>query len=95
MSAMPFSLVVYDIADDRRRSTVASILGDFGPRVQLSVFEVELLTPSVHATLLRRLAEAIDDVEDQVRVYDLAGLSNRRTIIGNRVLEEREPFYIV
>jgi len=35
-------LVAYDIADDDRREGVALYLSGYGPRVQLSVFDVEL-----------------------------------------------------
>jgi CRISPR-associated protein Cas2 len=36
--------VTYDIADDRRREDVATLLSGYGPRVQLSVFECEFRT---------------------------------------------------
>lgn len=92
---MPFALVAYDIASDRRRAEVAAVLADLGPRVQLSVFEVELPGPRARAELVRRLAAILDEDEDQVRIYDLHSLDARRTILGNRVLEERQPFHIV
>ena len=39
-------VVTYDIADDRRREDVATLLSGYGPRVQLSVFECDLPTPA-------------------------------------------------
>jgi CRISPR-associated protein Cas2 len=35
-------LITYDIADDRRREDVATVLSGYGPRVQLSVFECDI-----------------------------------------------------
>jgi CRISPR-associated protein Cas2 len=32
-------LIAYDIADDRRREDVATVLSGYSPRVRLSVFE--------------------------------------------------------
>lgn len=92
---MSFALVAYDIASDRRRAEVAAVLADLGPRVQLSVFEVKLPGPRAREELLRRLIALIDEDEDQVRVYDMHSLDARRTILGNRVLEERQGFHIV
>jgi CRISPR-associated protein Cas2 len=92
---MPYALIAYDITSDRRRAEVSALLSEFGPRVQLSVFEIEFPGPRVRADLLRRLADLIDDDEDQVRVYDLHSLTTRRTILGDRVLEERQPFYLI
>lgn len=37
-----FYVASYDIADDRRRSAVSDLLHSLGPRVQQSVFELEL-----------------------------------------------------
>lgn len=92
---MQFALIAYDIASDKRRADVSALLAEFGPRVQLSVFEVEFPSHRARTTLLARLSEMIDDVEDQIRIYDLHSLSSRRTILGERTLEERVPFLIV
>ena len=66
-------LVCYDIADDRRRDRLAGALLDFGPRLQESVFLLDLdeellvrlkervtkvhFQPSVKARLAQQLAE--------------------------------------
>lgn len=92
---MPFALVTYDIASDTRRAVLSALLSELGARVQLSVFEIEFSGPRARADLLRRIVGLIDDDEDQVRIYDLHSLSARRTILGNRVLEERQPFYVL
>lgn len=89
-------LVAYDISDDRRRSKVSELLESYGPRVQLSVFEAELATPAEERTLLGRLRDLIDLVEDQIRVYPIPdGPARRRLIIGDHRLQEKVPFILV
>lgn len=92
---MPYAVVVYDVADDRRRAALSALLCELGPRVQLSVFEVELPSPRDRTELCRHVMGIIDQDEDQVRIYDLYSFAAKRTILGNRILEERQPFYVV
>lgn len=92
---MIYALVTYDIANDRRRAALSAILSDLGPRVQLSVFEIELPSTQARAELDRRIAATINPDEDQVRIYLIPSMSVRRSIIGNRTLEERHPFYVL
>ncbi len=56
-------VVTYDIADDRRREDVATLLSGYGPRVRLSVFECDLRTRREAAALRSKLRELIDPVE--------------------------------
>ncbi len=89
-------LITYDIADDRRREDVATLLSGYGPRVQLSVFECELRTRHEAAGLRAALRDLIDPIEDQVRVYPLDDHAARAVVvIGARVIEERQDFWIV
>lgn len=89
-------VVTYDIADDRRREDVATVLSGYGPRVQLSVFECDLRTRREAAMLQATLRDLIDPVEDQVRLYPLDDRSARKVaVIGARVIEERQDFWIV
>ena len=89
-------VVTYDIADDRRREDVATLLSGYGPRVQLSVFECDVRTRREAATLRAKLREMIDPVEDQVRLYPLDERSAARvSVIGARMIEERQDFWIV
>ena len=89
-------VVTYDIADDSRREDVATLLSGYGPRVQLSVFECDLRTRREAAALRSRLRELIDPVEDQVRLYPLdASAARQVAVIGARVIEERQDFWIV
>jgi CRISPR-associated protein Cas2 len=89
-------LVAYDIADDRRRDDVATLLSGFGPRVQLSVFECDLPSMRESALLQAKLRALIDPVEDQIRLYPLDERATRKVVvIGARVIEERQDFWII
>jgi CRISPR-associated protein Cas2 len=89
-------VVTYDIADDRRREDVATLLSGYGPRVRLSVFECDLRTRREAAALRSKLRELIDPVEDQVRLYPLGDRAALQVaVIGARVIEERQDFWIV
>ena len=89
-------VVTYDIADDRRREDVATVLSGYGPRVQLSVFECELRTRREWASLQAKLRELTGPVEDQVRLYPLDDRASRQVrVIGARIIEERQDFWII
>lgn len=63
-------VVGFDVSDNRRLYRVARELGNFGRRVQKSVFECHL-TPEQLAKLQKRLARIINADEDHVRYYPL------------------------
>ena len=89
-------VICYDIADDRRREDVATLLSGYGPRVQLSVFDCDLRSRREAAALQAKIRSLIDPVEDQVRLYPLDERSARSaTVIGARTIEERQDFWIV
>jgi CRISPR-associated protein Cas2 len=89
-------VIAYDIADDRRRDDVATLLSGYGPRVQLSVFECELRSAREAARLRVKLRELIEPAEDQIRLYPLDEKTVRGLVVlGARVLEERQDFWIV
>ena len=67
-------LVSYDIADDKRRSKVFTLLRDNGDHVQYSVFFCELNRREL-AALKSRLTAEIHQSEDQVLVVDLGPAS--------------------
>jgi CRISPR-associated endonuclease Cas2 len=85
----------YDIGDDRRRSSVSDLLHALGPRVQQSVFEIEVDSKADTMRLVDRLNDMVDTYDDQVRLYRVPGLVADRHIIGERRLEERQAFYIL
>ena len=72
-----FVAIAYDVADDRRRAEVARILGDFGTRVQRSVFECSL-TAAEARTLEARLRRAIKPPRDLLRIYRLCAACRSR-----------------
>jgi CRISPR-associated protein Cas2 len=89
-------VIAYDIADDRRREDVATVLSGYGPRVQLSVFECELANAHAAAELQLHLRRLIDADEDQIRSYPLDGqAASQAVVLGARVIEERQDFWIV
>lgn len=89
-------VVAYDIADDERREDVAMFLSGYGPRVQLSVFEVELPDPDAAQAFRDRLRVIIDKDDDQIRLYRLTPETmSQRVIYGARRIEERTDFWIV
>jgi CRISPR-associated protein Cas2 len=89
-------VVTYDIADDRRREDVATLLSGYGPRVQLSVFECEFRTRRETGSVRGKLRDLIDPVQDQVRLYPLDDRAARQiAVIGARTIEERQDFWII
>lgn len=90
-----FFVASYDIADDRRRRDVSDLLHAVGPRVQQSVFEIEVGGKAEMQSLMRAVRGSIDWEDDQVRFYRLPGPVLDREILGDRRLEERRRFYIV
>ena len=88
-------VVVYDIADDRRRADVSGALEKLGPRVQFSVFECQLPHKAAVDALIKELGTLVDPVEDQVRLYVLGRRPASPRIVGSRVLQEWRDFWIV
>ena len=64
-----FSVVCYDIPDDRRRNRVGKILEGYGARVQKSVFECDMKQEHLKQ-LQQKLSKAISP-EDTLRYYHL------------------------
>jgi len=67
---MQMTLVIYDIASDKRRRKVVKILESYGNRVQESAFELEI-RPTEMRTLKKKLNFVIEDDEDNIRIYQL------------------------
>ena len=67
---MPYFVLAYDIADDRRRDRLVKILEDHLVRVQESVFEGHI-SDRQHLRLLEDVGGVIDYRQDNVRVYTL------------------------
>ncbi|MCC6314057.1 MAG: CRISPR-associated endonuclease Cas2 [Thermomicrobiales bacterium] len=74
-------LVTYDVATEtsagrRRLRRVANVCLAFGQRVQKSVFECRV-TEAQLEDLEHRLRREIDETEDSLRIYRLAGPRER------------------
>lgn len=91
---MPYAIAMYDIASNRRRARVSDLLLDFGPRVQQSVFELDVTHDRDLETLRSNIANLIDLSEDQVRLYQLPP-ATRPIILGSHTLQERIPYLIL
>ncbi|MDO9559981.1 MAG: CRISPR-associated endonuclease Cas2 [Syntrophales bacterium] len=63
-------IVAYDIADPKRLSRIAKIMLDYGTRVQKSIFEVTLTTPTFRE-MKDRVEQVIVNEEDGVKYFPL------------------------
>ena len=76
-------LVTYDVACNRRRQKVASILEAYGRLVQFSVFEC-ILEGKKYQELKKKLVRYVKVPEDNVRFYPLSSHAlNQVEIWGN------------
>lgn len=71
VSVKTFTLVIYDISDNKRRLKLAKILLGFGCRVQESAFEA-MLTKQQLKNLLDKVHRFACD-EDNIRIYRIRG----------------------
>lgn len=73
-SAQCFVLVIYDIADNKRRLRLSKYLMGYGMRVQKSAFEM-MISRKKYEKLLRELPGYLSpaDSEDSVRLYKIQG----------------------
>lgn len=63
-----FTIISYDVVDDRRRTKVFKLLKGYGTHVQYSVFECDLDTEQF-ARLGQLLKQQIDLHTDSIRCY--------------------------
>jgi CRISPR-associated protein Cas2 len=75
---MRIYLVCYDITDDDTRLEVSKILGEYGERVQRSVFEVAIRSEAELEWLRARLEEALGGDTPELRFYPLCGRCRAR-----------------
>jgi CRISPR-associated protein Cas2 len=84
------TVICFDVSDPRRLYRVARELGNFGVRVQKSVFECYLRDDEL-ARLQKRLAKHIDANEDQVRYYFLCGKDVEAVTVDGPGSVTRDP----
>lgn len=89
-------LVAYDIAHERRLVKVAKILGDYGVRVQKSIFEVSIPSRRIMETMKGRIEKVIDHDEDGVKYFPLCGkCAETVEIIGQGVFTDPDSEYTI
>ena len=90
MADKAFTLVVYDIPDDRRRTKLHDRLLDFGSPVQYSVFEC-LVDRDELKKMQAMIQKTISKRRDHVRIYFLCTTCTGKTWVssGAEVLEEQ------
>ncbi len=93
-------LVTYDVSTEtregrRRLRRVAIVCLGYGQRVQQSVFECRV-TEAQLEEMEHRLRKEIDEAEDSLRIYRLAGPRERHVrIFGARpAFDPREPLIV-
>ena len=74
-------IVCFDICDEKRLRRVSREMGNFGVRVQKSVFECHL-DESEYKELQSRLAKLIKETEDTVRYYPVCSKDQGAILIN-------------
>lgn len=88
-------VIVYDIADDRRRGRLHTALLGFGTPVQFSVFEC-WVTAEEFAQLQKRVQKVIRPRKDHVRYYFLCNsCAQRASATGSHELTAPKEVIVV
>ena len=87
-------LVCYDIRDDRRRGKLAGALLDFGPRLQESVFLLDL-DEELLARMKERVEKTVDLTSDLLHMFPLCGTcAGKVWALGPKPLPADSQYYI-
>jgi CRISPR-associated protein Cas2 len=89
-----FTVISYDVGDDRRRDRVLQFLKGYGTHVQQSVFECHLTARQL-AEVQEGLRALIDARADDVRCYLLDAAAVRRIRVLGRAKVSRAPQYFL
>lgn len=81
-----YALVIYDIAENKKRTQFAKFMNAFGTRVQKSCFEAAIPL-STFKKMLKGIEKYADD-KDSIRVYRLTSKSQVYTWGKEGVVEE-------
>lgn len=79
-----FTVIAFDIVDDRTRYRVVKALRRYAVRVQKSVFEASELKPKAFQRLRQEVERLIDADQDKVRYYFLCGSCVPRVELSGR-----------
>ena len=89
------TLLAYDITSPKRLARVARICGDFGVRVQYSIFECRLEEPDL-TRFWNLLLDEIDRTEDRLVAYQIDARCAKKTLTaGTMVCSEKVVCYLV
>lgn len=90
-----FTIISYDIVEDKRRTKVMKYLLGYGARVQYSVFECDL-TPDQFAKVHKDLAGLVDIQTDSVRCYQLNATAIKQIkLIGRGQVMLLPPYFFI
>lgn len=90
-----FTVIAFDVADDRRRRKLVRVLESFGYRALESVFEA-WLTPDERRRLEERALRCIKADEDRLAFYALPEADRCDTIVlGSGTLAPNERHWLV
>jgi CRISPR-associated protein Cas2 len=88
-------VVVYDIADDKRRLKLSNFLEGYGRRVQESVFECFMSLDEMRR-LHKKVGRRVKPLEDNVRFYWLAADAMSKVLtIGSEPPSAPPEAYII
>lgn len=88
-----FTVVIYDVADDKRRVKLANLLLGYTVRVQYSGFEGFLSMKQLD-TMTLKIKALIDHEMDRVRIYRIAGVP-QMIVLGRTPAIEEEEFTVL
>ncbi len=90
-----FTLVIYDIPDNKRRTKLATFLEGYGRRVQKSAFECFLSLDEMKK-LHNQVNRRVKPEEDNVRFYWIAADAMPRTLtIGSKPPTPPPDVYVI
>lgn len=87
-----FALIIYDIADNKKRLKLSKLLLGYGFRIQKSAFEA-MISKKKYSELLGRLPAYIS-CEDSIRVYKIIG-KGQVVSFGKKIENETEDIIVI
>lgn len=87
-----YVLIIYDIADNKKRLNLAKFLQGYGFRVQKSSFEAKM-SKRKYQQMIKKIGGFAEE-EDSIRVYKIIG-SGQVTVFGNEKRIEDEEVIII
>ncbi len=89
-----YVVISYDIADDKRRTKIHTILKSYGQWMQYSVFECNL-NDAQYAKLRSRLSKLIKPEHDSIRFYFLCRCCQAKVErIGGEAIRDETVFFV-